>query len=153
MSDVPTYTDEMPRPTPTNGPSMHDLVSEDLAERKAHGLRKYNCLLQAGNGRPALKDAYEEALDLVVYLRQELAEREDRQRETRRRRALYDHELWLEAGQRVVIRERSRDGDTWRDRMARVKYTTDDNGETVLMVFPDRPEPITPAVAGQGGVQ
>jgi hypothetical protein len=48
---------------------MHDLVSQDMAERKAHGLRKYGSLLQVGNGRSYVQDAYEEVLDLAVYLR------------------------------------------------------------------------------------
>lgn len=48
---------------------MHDLVIADLAERKAHGLRKYGSLLQTNNGRSYLQDAYEESLDLTCYLR------------------------------------------------------------------------------------
>lgn len=137
MSDTPTYTDEMPAPVPTGGPSMHDLVSDDLAERKAHGLRKYNCLLQAGNGRPALKDAYEEVLDLAVYLRQAIAEAEVRDEETRKRRAMWEHEMWLDAGDRVEIVDKSPNGEVTRRRMGRVKYTTAPNGETVLAVFPE----------------
>lgn len=74
MGDTPTYTAEMPEPVLTDGPSMHDLVRADLVERKAHGLRKYTRPLQAFNGRPALKDAYEEVLDLAVYLRQAIEE-------------------------------------------------------------------------------
>ena len=61
-----------PAPTPT----MHDLVITDMASRKQFGLAKYGTPLQAGNGRDPLKDAYEEALDLTVYLRQELEERQ-----------------------------------------------------------------------------
>lgn len=48
---------------------------EDLAQRDAIGIRKYGTRLQAGNGRDALRDAYEEALDLAIYLRQVLQER------------------------------------------------------------------------------
>jgi hypothetical protein len=74
-----------------DNPSIHDLVAEDLelwwpasagvhavraelAERKRIGLARYGTILQAGNGRDALVDAYQEALDLVVYLRQALTE-------------------------------------------------------------------------------
>lgn len=64
-----------PAPAPNDGPSMHDLVIADMASRKEFGLRKYQSLLQAHNGRDALQDAYEESLDLVVYLRQEIEER------------------------------------------------------------------------------
>lgn len=81
MSDTAVYTDEMPEPTPTDGPSMHDLVAADMAERKAFGYAKYSAILTAHNGRDALRDAYEEAMDLVVYLRQAI---EERNGETRR---------------------------------------------------------------------
>lgn len=82
---------DQPAPEPTGGESMHDLVAGDLtiwwpesvgvtwmraelAERKRIGLERYGTLLQAGNGRDALVDAFQESLDLVVYLRQALAE-------------------------------------------------------------------------------
>ena len=57
-------------------PSIHALVANDFLERGAYGERKYGTKLTANNGRDALKDAYEEALDLVVYLRQALEERD-----------------------------------------------------------------------------
>lgn len=75
-------------PTATQGPSMHDLVAADLAKRKAFGLAKYGTLLQAGNGRDALHDAYEECLDLAVYLRQAI---EERDASPRRYDELYSH--------------------------------------------------------------
>lgn len=64
-----------PEPTPTggSGPSIHDLVVQDVLARKAFGLAKYGVLLRVGDGRRHLVDAYQEALDLAVYLRQELA--------------------------------------------------------------------------------
>jgi hypothetical protein len=52
-----------------------ELVKQDLDGRRALGLTKYGRPLTAGNGRHALQDAYEEALDLVQYLRQEITER------------------------------------------------------------------------------
>jgi hypothetical protein len=55
-------------------PSMHDLVIEDMKSRREMGLQKYGTILQANNGRNALKDAYEEVLDLAVYLRQKIEE-------------------------------------------------------------------------------
>jgi hypothetical protein len=54
---------------------MHDLVIADIQSRKDFGLAKYGTPLQAGNGRDGLKDAYEEAIDLLVYLRQGIEER------------------------------------------------------------------------------
>lgn len=55
---------------------MHDLVIKDMEARKGFGLEKYGTILQAHNGRNPLKDAYEEVLDLAVYLRQRLYEDE-----------------------------------------------------------------------------
>lgn len=52
-----------------------DLVTADLKQRAAVGVNKYGALLQANNGRDALRDAYEEALDLAMYLRQEIENR------------------------------------------------------------------------------
>ena len=62
-------------PVPNDGPHVHDLVVADLAARKALGTQRYGTPLQPHNGRDALCDAYEEALDLAVYLRQALEER------------------------------------------------------------------------------
>ncbi|ORI13456.1 hypothetical protein [Rhodococcus sp. 1168] len=64
----------LPDPTPNDNPSIHDLVTTDLAQRKVFGLAKYGTPLQAGNGRNALQDAYEEVLDLACYLRQRIEE-------------------------------------------------------------------------------
>jgi hypothetical protein len=63
-----------PPPIPNNKPSIHDLVIEDMHSRKEMGLKKYGTILQADNGRNALKDAYEEVLDLAMYLKQKLEE-------------------------------------------------------------------------------
>lgn len=52
------------------------LVLADLQARADVGRDKYGALLETHNGRDALMDAYQEALDLVMYLRQALAERE-----------------------------------------------------------------------------
>lgn len=65
-----------PAPVPNDGPSVHDLVVEAVLSRKAFGLAKYGTPLQPGNGRDALRDAFEEALDLCCYLAQALAERD-----------------------------------------------------------------------------
>jgi hypothetical protein len=66
---------------PQNNPNTHiigtniwDLVIEDMKSRDEFGFKKYGGHLQAFNGRSALVDAYQEALDLVVYLRQVLYE-------------------------------------------------------------------------------
>lgn len=54
---------------------IQDLVINDILERKQLGIRKYGTALQAHNGRDMLLDAYEEALDLCIYLRGCLEER------------------------------------------------------------------------------
>jgi hypothetical protein len=58
--------------------AIADLVLADIGARDAFGAKKYGTRLQANNGRDALMDAYQEALDLVFYLRQELEERRQR---------------------------------------------------------------------------
>ena len=65
-----------PDPTPTEGPAIWDLVMEDMKARDHLGRQRYGTPLQAHNGRDALQDAYEEALDFAVYLKQALVERE-----------------------------------------------------------------------------
>lgn len=52
------------------------LVIKDLQNRGKVGFRKYKTPLQSFNGRDALIDAYQEALDLCMYLRQCIAERD-----------------------------------------------------------------------------
>lgn len=78
-------------PVPNDGPSMHDLVTEDLklwtappaekeavaallAGRKRLGLERYGSLLQCGNGRDWPEDLAEELADASVYARQGLGE-------------------------------------------------------------------------------
>jgi hypothetical protein len=55
--------------------SIQDAVIADIESRKQQGLDAYGTLLQPHNGRDALLDAYEEALDLACYLKQALVER------------------------------------------------------------------------------
>jgi len=64
-----------PPPKPTGGRPVWELVIEDMLEREREGRRKYGAPLQAGNGRDPLVDAYQEALDLAVYLRQAIEKR------------------------------------------------------------------------------
>lgn len=46
------------------------LVLQDAIERAEYGKLQYGTYLQPFNGRDAKMDAYEEALDLLFYLRQ-----------------------------------------------------------------------------------
>lgn len=68
---------EQPPPTRTTGPCIQDLVCADIVERKELGRMRYGTVLQPHNGRDALRDAYEEAMDLAMYLRQALFERDN----------------------------------------------------------------------------
>jgi hypothetical protein len=65
-------------PEINEGPIIHLLVIEDLRERLRVGTERYGTGLQAFNGRDALRDAYEEALDLAAYLKQCIVERDSR---------------------------------------------------------------------------
>lgn len=66
---------EQPTPNMNNSTPIWDLVIADMRERDNIGRRRYGTPLQANNGRDALIDVYQEALDLVVYLRQAIEER------------------------------------------------------------------------------
>ena len=48
---------------------MADLVLADIQARVEMGMEKYGTKLQTFNGRDALWDAYQEAIDLAMYLR------------------------------------------------------------------------------------
>jgi hypothetical protein len=105
-------------PVEGRGPWIQDLVLQDLAvygdslassflmdeveRRKALGLSRYGRLLQAFNGRDVLQDAMEEAVDLINYLRQALAEAaEDRDGVLRFHLASAYHEA-LRAGMKLA---------------------------------------------------
>lgn len=67
---------DQPPPVPNDSPAIQSLVIEDVEARLRVGVERYGTPLQAFNGRDALWDSYQEALDLVVYLRQMIAERD-----------------------------------------------------------------------------
>lgn len=59
------------------------LVLDDLAKRIEGGAKEYGEPLTTFNGRKPLQDAYEEVLDLALYLKQELLEQPPVPRERR----------------------------------------------------------------------
>lgn len=63
-------------PKVNNLPCVQDMVVADIEARKKVGIERYGTVLQPFNGRSALMDAYQEALDLAIYLRQLLYEQE-----------------------------------------------------------------------------
>jgi hypothetical protein len=75
--EVKSLNSKEPSPIQNNKPSVWDLVLYDIKERDNIGKNKYGTRLQPFNGRDVLKDAYQEALDLVVYLRQAIYERDN----------------------------------------------------------------------------
>jgi hypothetical protein len=70
-----TATAKQRPPRPNENARIIDLVMEDLRQRAEMGKETYNTYLQPFNGREALVDAYQEALDLCMYLKQAIQER------------------------------------------------------------------------------
>lgn len=84
---TPTAPDDLPglaaresQPVPkaNDRPAVVPQVIADLHDRMELGRRRYGVALQPWNGRSALLDAYEESADLIIYLKQELIERAER---------------------------------------------------------------------------
>lgn len=71
----------MVQPVPKNNdnPPTWELVVEDMIKRDMAGRGKYGTPLQPFNGRNSLQDAYEEALDLAVYLKNAILEQGGKQ--------------------------------------------------------------------------
>ena len=72
------YINPEPPPEKNKYPAVWDLVMEDMKSRDYMGYQHYGTRLQPFNGRDVLKDAYQEALDLAVYLRQAIFERDNK---------------------------------------------------------------------------
>jgi hypothetical protein len=67
---------KQPEPTINSHKAVWECVLDDIKARDAFGEKKYGTRLQPFNGRDFLADAYQEALDLVVYLRGAIYERD-----------------------------------------------------------------------------
>jgi len=84
--------------SPDDGPTIHEpypigegtvvlpLVIQDFKDKAEFGKIKYGTYLRANNGRGALRDAYQEAIDLCMYLRQKIQEEDERDGEDLRER-------------------------------------------------------------------
>ena len=57
--------------------NVTEAVIADIAERSKIGTEKYGTPLMTHNGRKPLVDAYQEILDMAVYVKQELLERSE----------------------------------------------------------------------------
>lgn len=75
-ADTFSLVTEQRAPVANTNPAVWDLVIEAMRARDAEGRRKYGVPLQPHNGRDMLVDAFQEALDLVVYLRAAIYERD-----------------------------------------------------------------------------
>lgn len=67
---------DQPMPVANDQPAIWPIVVGDMQARHNLGIKRYGTPLQPHNGRDALRDAYEEALDLAVYLRTAIYERD-----------------------------------------------------------------------------
>jgi hypothetical protein len=72
------YPDPPPRQraVPSPLPPIWDLVIADMRERDRVGAERYGDRLRVTTAVDPLRYAYEEALDLAVYLRKAMAERD-----------------------------------------------------------------------------
>jgi hypothetical protein len=73
-------TTEQPAPIPGAGnetdPDVQTRVIRLIEERRRHGIDTYGTALYPFNGRDSSRDAFEEALDLTLYLAQQKIERD-----------------------------------------------------------------------------
>lgn len=76
MADVRDPERDQPLPRP-GGIPVQEVMIRAIEERREYGRRKYGRVLETHNGRDALRDAWEEALDLFTYLTQVRLERGD----------------------------------------------------------------------------
>lgn len=67
---------DQPLPTKNDAPDIQSQVIADIEARRLVGISRYGTALQPNNGRDALRDAYEESLDLTCYLKQVMVERD-----------------------------------------------------------------------------
>lgn len=73
MTDINLSAKE-PAPIHNDQSAVWDLVLRDIADRDTIGVERYGTHLQAFNGREPIVDAYQEALDFIVYIRQGIEE-------------------------------------------------------------------------------
>jgi hypothetical protein len=77
MSELRHRPGDQPLPTRNERPDIQSQVIADIEARRELGIQRYGTALQPHNGRDALRDAYEESLDLAMYLKQAMVERAD----------------------------------------------------------------------------
>lgn len=75
MKKYSVRNSEQPNPITNDLPAVTKLVLEDFVERMEMGIEKYGMPLQPKNGRDPLIDAYQEVMDLALYMRQMIYEK------------------------------------------------------------------------------
>lgn len=83
-----------PDPCPGQG-CVADHVLKDIEARVEAGKARYGTKLQMFNGRDAMWDAYQEAIDLVMYLRQAILEKEEMARGGAKHIPSFLYERWM----------------------------------------------------------
>lgn len=68
--------EDQPLPVVNDNSDIQSMVISDIGKRRELGIQRYGTALQAHNGRDMLRDAYEEAIDLAIYLRGCIEERD-----------------------------------------------------------------------------
>lgn len=68
---------DQPLPIVNDAPDIQSQVIADIETRRQVGIQRYGTALQPHNGRDMLLDAYEEAMDLTIYLKGCLVERDN----------------------------------------------------------------------------
>lgn len=77
MSDIKSEFDTQKDPIKNDSEPIWKLVIEDMQKRDNTGFKKYGTRLQAFNGRNSVIDIYEELLDAVVYMKQQIEEKKE----------------------------------------------------------------------------
>lgn len=80
MSNLKHREGDQPLPIINNHKDIQSMVLADIEKRRTVGISRYGTALQPFNGRDMLLDAYEEALDLAIYLRGVIYERDNDER-------------------------------------------------------------------------
>ncbi len=78
IGTAPTKQRSGDQPLPRGGGQcVQDRLIAEIEARKQLGIERYGQPLMTGNGRDAVRDAWEEAIDLAAYLTQMMMEREN----------------------------------------------------------------------------
>lgn len=64
---------EQPQPSGDGKPVIQEVI-QDILAREQKGIQTYGTTLKTNNGRDSLLDAYQEVLDLAIYLKQKIME-------------------------------------------------------------------------------